>query len=73
MYVTWSGRDHSSSGWHVINLSEKKMQRARRVGGEKKQKEETVFPEPKAGRGGERERQGRTAHWGRVCSCLYWK
>lgn len=49
------------------------MQRARMVGAEKKQKEETVFPEPETSRGGEWERQGRMARWGSMCSCLYWK
>lgn len=54
MYVMWSGIDHSSSDWHVINFrKKKKMQRARRlwrggggngVGMKKKAEERDCFP-----------------------------
>lgn len=48
MYVMWSGIDHSSSGWHVINLRKKKKygkgQKAWGGGGEKKAEERDCFP-----------------------------
>lgn len=48
----WTGIDHSSSGWHVINLRKKKNAKGQEAGGvKKKQKKEAVFPEPKSRQG----------------------